>query len=190
MIEQLPSPSDKVLGFRLSGKLRDEDYKTFVPAIDEAAQAGKVRLLAQFHDFQGWDAEVAAKAGVDDVARLPRIVVGTEPVGRVHDAGGAPLGGGTIDALAEQFVAGADSDGDVLVILGSTLIVWAVLPEWREAAGVWTVPHTAPGKSLIGGPSNAASASARSAFQAGPEAGSAAISAGEIQIQTVSGCSA
>jgi xylulokinase len=106
-------------------------------------------------DFQGWDPAVAAKAGVDDVARLPRIVVGTEPVGRVHGAGDAPLGGGTIDALAEQFVAGADNDGDVLVILGSTLIVWAVIPEWHEAPGVWTVPHTAPGKSLIGGPSNA-----------------------------------
>jgi len=106
-------------------------------------------------DFQGWDPAVAAKAGVDDIARLPRIVVGAEPVGRVLDAGGAPLGGGTIDALAEQFVAGADHDGDVLVILGSTLIVWAVIPEWREAPGVWTVPHTAPGKSLIGGPSNA-----------------------------------
>jgi xylulokinase len=106
-------------------------------------------------DFQGWDAAVAAKAGVDDIARLPQIVVGTEPVGRVDQAGGAPLGGGTIDALAEQFVAGADTDGDVLVILGSTLIVWAVIPEWREEAGVWTVPHTAPGKSLIGGPSNA-----------------------------------
>jgi xylulokinase len=106
-------------------------------------------------DFQGWDPAVAAKAGVDDIARLPRIVVGTEPVGRVHDAGEAPLGGGTIDALAEQFVAGADRDGDVLVILGSTLIVWAVIPEWRQAPGVWTVPHTTPGKSLIGGPSNA-----------------------------------
>jgi SpoIIAA-like len=56
MIEQLESPSDKVLGFRLSGKLHDEDYKTFVPTIDEAAKDGKVRLLAQFHDFHGWDA--------------------------------------------------------------------------------------------------------------------------------------
>jgi xylulokinase len=106
-------------------------------------------------DFQGWDEAVAAKAGVDDVGRLPRIAVGCESVGRVDAAGGAPLGGGTIDALAEQFVAGADNDGDVLVILGSTLIVWSVIPEWREAPGVWTVPHTAPGKSLIGGPSNA-----------------------------------
>ena len=56
MIESLPSPSPTVLGFRLSGKLHDEDYKTLVPAVDAAAAAGKVRLLAQFHDFHGWDA--------------------------------------------------------------------------------------------------------------------------------------
>jgi hypothetical protein len=56
MIEQLPAPSDKVLAFRLSGKLHDADYKTFVPLVDAAiAQQGKVRLLAQFHDFHGWD---------------------------------------------------------------------------------------------------------------------------------------
>lgn len=56
MIEQLPSGSEKVLGFKMSGKLHDADYKTFVPAIDAAiAKGDKVRLLAQFHDFQGWD---------------------------------------------------------------------------------------------------------------------------------------
>jgi hypothetical protein len=56
MIEQLPRSSGKVLGFKLSGKLHDADYKTFVPLIDEAAKkAGTVRVLAQFHDFQGWD---------------------------------------------------------------------------------------------------------------------------------------
>ena len=37
MIEQLPSDSVQVLGFKLSGKLHDADYKTFVPAIDAAA---------------------------------------------------------------------------------------------------------------------------------------------------------
>jgi xylulokinase len=98
---------------------------------------------------------VAAAAGVDDVACLPRIVGGTDAVGTVADAGGALLGPGTIDALGEQLVAGADADGDVLVILGSTLIVWLVIPDWREVDGLWTVPHTAPGKVLIGGPSNA-----------------------------------
>jgi hypothetical protein len=56
MIEQLKSGDANVLGFKLSGKLHDEDYKHFVPAIDAAiTQHGKVRLLAQFHDFHGWD---------------------------------------------------------------------------------------------------------------------------------------
>jgi hypothetical protein len=56
MIEQLSRGSGKVLGFKMSGKLHDEDYKTFVPVIDGAvAKEGKIRLLAQFEDFHGWD---------------------------------------------------------------------------------------------------------------------------------------
>jgi hypothetical protein len=56
MIEQLPQSSEGVLGFKLSGKLHDADYQQFVPAIDAAvAKQGKVRLLALFHDFHGWD---------------------------------------------------------------------------------------------------------------------------------------
>jgi hypothetical protein len=56
MIEQLPGSSGDILGFKISGKLHDEDYAHFVPVIDAAAaQAGKVRLLAQFEDFHGWD---------------------------------------------------------------------------------------------------------------------------------------
>jgi hypothetical protein len=56
MIEVLPSPADKILAFKLSGKLHDADYKTFVPLVDAAiAEQGKVRMLAQFHDFLGWD---------------------------------------------------------------------------------------------------------------------------------------
>ncbi len=56
MIEQLDRGTGKVIGFKLSGKLHDEDYKHFVPLVDAAiAQEGKVRLLAQFHDFHGWD---------------------------------------------------------------------------------------------------------------------------------------
>jgi hypothetical protein len=56
MIEQLPHESTKALGFKLSGKLHDEDYKTFVPLVDKAfAAQGKLRMLAWFHDFHGWD---------------------------------------------------------------------------------------------------------------------------------------
>ena len=64
MIEPLPFDSPKVLGFKMSGKLHDEDYKKFVPLVDAAiATQGKVRLLAQFHDFLGWD----LKALWDDI---------------------------------------------------------------------------------------------------------------------------
>lgn len=58
MIEQLSSGSLKVLGFKMSGRLHDEDYAQFVPLIDNAiAKEGKVRILAQFQDFRGWDAQ-------------------------------------------------------------------------------------------------------------------------------------
>ena len=113
--------------------------------------------MVPLFDYVGWDESVAREADVR-ADQLPRIVPGDQPAGQVSDelpGAGALLGGGTIDALGEQLVAGADHEGDVLVILGATLICWAVLPEWREVDGLWTIPHTAPGLSLIGGPSNA-----------------------------------
>jgi xylulokinase len=33
--------------------------------------------------------------------------------------------------------------------------VWAVVDDWIEAPGLWTLPHTVAGKVLVGGPSNA-----------------------------------
>jgi sugar (pentulose or hexulose) kinase len=108
-------------------------------------------------DLTGWDPILAAEAGAT-TDQLPAIVAGVEPVGRVLDglpAAGALVGGGTIDALAEQVVAGADQPGDVLVLCGTTLITWGVLDDRRDVPGLWTVPHTAPGLTLVGGPSNA-----------------------------------
>jgi hypothetical protein len=56
MIEQLTGLPAHTVGFKLSGKLHDEDYKKFVPLVDaELAREGKVNFLAQFHDFHGWD---------------------------------------------------------------------------------------------------------------------------------------
>jgi xylulokinase len=98
-----------------------------------------------------WDPALLADAGVR-AEQLPRTANMEEAVGKVGDS---LLAAGTIDALGEQFVAGADEKGDVLVILGTTLIVWAVTDEWREVPGLWTIPHTAPGKIVIGGASNA-----------------------------------
>ena len=56
MIEELTRENSKALGFKMSGKLHDEDYKLFVPRVDAAiAEEGKVRMLAWFDDFHGWD---------------------------------------------------------------------------------------------------------------------------------------
>ena len=56
MITRLDRTKDGVLGFTLSGKLHDEDYAHFVPVVDTAiAEHGKIRLLAHFVDFHGWD---------------------------------------------------------------------------------------------------------------------------------------
>ncbi len=60
MIEQLKTGNQKIVGFKLSGKLHDADYKLFVPALETAiAAAGKIRMFAQFDDFHGWDLHAA-----------------------------------------------------------------------------------------------------------------------------------
>jgi hypothetical protein len=56
MIQQIGRGTGKILGFKMSGKLHDEDYKLFVPIVEAAINTqGKVRLLAHFEDFHGWD---------------------------------------------------------------------------------------------------------------------------------------
>ncbi|MCT7658174.1 xylulokinase [Mycobacterium deserti] len=86
--------------------------------------------------------------------RMPRVAAPGSAVGEIRSSG-AVLAAGSVDAVCEQLVAGADSNGDVLVLCGTTLIVWATVADYREVPGLWTVPHTAPGKFQIGGPSNA-----------------------------------
>lgn len=116
-------------------------------AIDTATAMTTLPLF----DGTGWSAEECSQRGfAPDL--LPDLVPGTSPIG---DVDGTPLAGGTIDAFAQQLVAGADHPGDVLVILGATLIVWCVSTEWLEIDGYWTIPHSAPGLILVGGPSNA-----------------------------------
>jgi hypothetical protein len=56
MVERLPESSGKVIGFKMSGKLRDEDYEQFVPQVEKVIdREGKARMLAWFHEFHGWD---------------------------------------------------------------------------------------------------------------------------------------
>lgn len=56
MITPLERSDGNILGFTLSDTLHDDDDRHFVPAVDAAVAAhGKVRLLAHFVDFHGWD---------------------------------------------------------------------------------------------------------------------------------------
>jgi xylulokinase len=106
-------------------------------------------------DHRGWQADLVEGAGAR-VEQMPAIAVSGQPVGAVHGYDGCVLEAGTIDAMAEQIVAGADEPGDVLAILGTTLIVWAVVTDLVDVGPYYCVPHTAPGGSwLVGGPSNA-----------------------------------
>jgi xylulokinase len=122
--------------------------------------------LGGLHRAGRWNDELLDRLGVDP-ARLPRVAPTGEHAGELRrrrgaedprpgwDDAAAVVAGGTIDAFCDQIVAGADQVGDVLVIFGATLIVWVVTDTWVEVPGLWTVPHTAPGRVLIGGPSNA-----------------------------------
>lgn len=160
---QNPSESGELVRFLAWLVAEHPDAAGFWPAqaVANAALAGRGAIdtvtamtTLPLFDFTGWDPTVAAAARLPDTSRLPDIVAGSDPIGTITGTD-VPLGPGTIDAFAEQLVAGADHPGDVLVILGATLIVWVVVPEWLEVDGLWTVPHTAPGLTLVGGPSNA-----------------------------------
>ncbi|MGZ4803249.1 MAG: xylulokinase [Acidimicrobiia bacterium] len=105
-------------------------------------------------DWKTWDPEVAGSLGVR-IEQLPRLVPTAWECGRVGGPEGPVLASGCIDALADQIVAGADHEGDVLVLLGTTLIVNSVTTSHDPVPGYWVIPHTAADKYLAGGPSNA-----------------------------------
>ena len=110
-------------------------------------------LAHPLFDFVQWDESVCAELGIA-ASQLPRLVPTGWEAGRI-DGDGPALASGCIDAMAEQLVAGADRTGDVLVLLGTTLIVWVVAHEGADVPGYVTIPHTASGNWLVGGPSNA-----------------------------------
>ncbi len=130
------------------------------PAVANHALAGEAVIdfatavtAFPLFDGPGWNPTACAECGAT-VELMPRVEAMGAAAGQVHGTG-AVLAIGAIDALCEQIVAGADRDGDVLVLCGTTLIVWTTIPEARQVPGLWTIPHTAAGKSQIGGASNA-----------------------------------
>jgi xylulokinase len=133
-------PAQAVANFALAGE----------PVISTTVAAMAFPLF----DWVGWDAERVGACGAR-TEQMPRIAVSGQPAGRVRGFTDAVLEPGTIDAMGDQMVAGADHVGDVLVLFGTTLITWAVVSEAAEAPGYMSIPHTAPGRFLLGGPSNA-----------------------------------
>src|SRR5439155_1731847 len=138
---------------------------TSVKAVANFALSGEVTVdtataFSAYPLFDGskWDEGAVTECGARP-EQFPPAFNNGEPVGRVSKsvaAGEAVLGASSIDAMGEQLVAGADREGDVLVILGTTLLTWALIPEWREVPGLWTIPHLGgTGKVFIGGASNA-----------------------------------
>ena len=79
MIIQLESDSPHIIGFTLSGKLHDEDYRAFVPVVEAAVAAeGKLSLFARFENFHGWDLRAAwddFKFGVKNYTSFERIAL-------------------------------------------------------------------------------------------------------------------
>lgn len=112
----------------------------------------------------GWDALRCARAGVDR-SQLPDMVMFGELIGGVERLPGAALVAGGVDALCEEMVAGPLVPGDVLVVCGSTLVVWVVaeselssvdhLTRLQPSDGLWRLPSLTKGLTMVGGPSNA-----------------------------------
>jgi len=105
-------------------------------------------------NWKGWDAKRLEDCGARN-DQMPVIGPPGQALADVIGHGNCVLEGGSVDAFAEQLVAGASSVGDVLVILGTTLIVWTVVPEAVEVPNYYAMPNTAAGTFLVGGPSNA-----------------------------------
>ncbi len=105
-------------------------------------------------DWKGWDEKLLAECGARN-EQMPVIGPPGAALGEVIGRDNCVLEGGSVDAFAEQLVAGASAVGDVLVILGTTLIVWTVVPEAVEVPNYYAMPNTAAGTFLVGGPSNA-----------------------------------
>ncbi len=79
VFQKLSESSEKILGFKVSGKLVDEDYKAFVPQIEKIIQEfGRISLLLELDDFHGWDLGAAwddFKFGMKHIKDFKRLAI-------------------------------------------------------------------------------------------------------------------
>ncbi len=60
MFEKMKESSGNVIGFRMTGKLTDADYKAVAPELEDGIKRyGKIRLLWLLEDFHGWEPKAA-----------------------------------------------------------------------------------------------------------------------------------
>ena len=58
MYQLMSESSGNVMGIKVSEKLTEKDYETLVPLLEEAiSKHGKIRLLWDMDDFEGWNLE-------------------------------------------------------------------------------------------------------------------------------------
>lgn len=83
MIERLQTGSPKIVGFKLSGRLRHEEYRAFMPALEAAlATEGKLRIFVQFEDdFQG----VGLRTVWDDIRFATKHAMDFERIALIGD---------------------------------------------------------------------------------------------------------
>ena len=158
-----PAETGELVSFLQWAKATAPDAAGFWPATTMAnhALSGEAVLdtttasvAYPLFDWTKWDPDVAARVGIS-IEQLPRIVPTGWPCGNVGGTGGPILAPGCIDVLTDQIVAGAREVGDVLILMGTTLIVSVVTPRHDPVDGYWVMPFTEPNLFLAGGASNA-----------------------------------
>ena len=82
MLEPIPDLPAGVIGFAVSGKLEAEDYRdVLLPALDEAASKGDIRILIQLPEFEGFSPGAIwqdLKMGVENWSKWKRIALVTD----------------------------------------------------------------------------------------------------------------
>jgi hypothetical protein len=60
VFEKMSASSKNVIGFRMTGKLTNADYKALAPEFEDGIKRyGKIRLLWLLEDFHGWEPKAA-----------------------------------------------------------------------------------------------------------------------------------
>lgn len=79
MFETLPSNAPHIFAFKATGELTDEDYREFLPRLEEKIrEPGRISLLVKLEDFRGWKGKAAwddLRFGLQHDADFERIAI-------------------------------------------------------------------------------------------------------------------